>query len=142
MRRFDLIPIHIDGIAQRLEGVEADAHRKQNVERHPIQLKTKGLKQRFQILAEEIIILVQAEDEQVQRNIGGTDPFLFLPIPLRLLQHQPAAKAAKRGQSYQQQKTPIPPTIEQITGRHDKQVLPTQGLEHEPIEQKHYRQKH
>jgi hypothetical protein len=42
----------------------------------------------------------------------------------------------------QEQESPVPPAIEDITGHYNQQVLPFALLEHKPVKHEHYRQKH
>ena len=52
------------------------------------------------------------------------------------------APAAERGEGNQEEKTPVPPTIEEVRDRNHKEVLcPHTPLKHKPIEQEHSRQK-
>lgn len=52
------------------------------------------------------------------------------------LDEQTAAPAAKRGEGDEEKEPPVPPSVEQIGDRHDKEVLPSQTLpENEPVEQ-------
>ena len=57
-----------------------------------------------------------------------------------MLDKQAAEKTAERGDDNKYQETPIPPSIKDITRHEDKQILPPQLLEDEPVEQEHYRQ--
>ena len=49
--------IDIDGITKGLESIKADAHRQNDIQRNPIQLKTHGREQERKTLDKEIVIL-------------------------------------------------------------------------------------
>jgi hypothetical protein len=64
------------------------------------------------------------------------------PIIGRLFHGKSARPTAKRRESNQEQKTPIPPTIKNVRNDNDKQVLyPQIPVEHKPVKQKNNRQK-
>ncbi len=142
VRGLQFMPVHINRVAQCLEGVETDAHRQQYVYRHPIRFHAEETEQLGEVLPEEVEILEDAEDEQVEDDVCGTDPLLPGALPFQPFQKQAAGKAAERGECYEEKETPVPPTVEGVACRHYKQVLPTQRLEHEPIEHECYRQKY
>ena len=54
--------VHIDGIAERLEGVKADAHRQQYIYRHPVRFYAEELEQFGQVFSEEVEVLEDAEN--------------------------------------------------------------------------------
>ena len=47
---------------------------------------------------------------------------------------QATGKTAEGGDDDEDEKTPIPPTVEDITRHEDEQVLPPQLLENKPVE--------
>ena len=62
MRGLYFMLVHIDGIAERLEGVKADAHRQQYIYRHPVRSYAEELEQFGQVLSEEVEVLEDAEN--------------------------------------------------------------------------------
>jgi hypothetical protein len=52
----------------------------------------------------------------------------------------PAQVAAQGCKGYQNQETPVPPSVKQITCNNDKYILQFYFFKHEPVEQKHRRQ--
>lgn len=65
-----------------------------------------------------------------------------------ILNEQSAEIGTKRSNGYQNKEPPVPPTVEDVTGNDDEEVLQEQLVlaasecivEHKPIHQKHYRQ--
>ena len=66
-----------------------------------------------------------------------------------ILNEQAAQERTERGYGYEDEKPPVPPAVENVTGNDDEEVLQEQlvlaaaecVVEDEPIEQEHYRQK-
>lgn len=65
-----------------------------------------------------------------------------------ILNEQAAQERTERGYGYEDEKPPVPPSVEDITGNDNEEVLQEQlvlaaaecVVEHKPIEQEHYRQ--
>ena len=57
------------------------------------------------------------------------------------IDEQTTQETAGRGNYNEDKKTPVPPTVENITRYKNEQVLPLQSLEGKPVEQEHHWQK-
>jgi hypothetical protein len=66
--------------------------------------------------------------------------FTFINTSRTLYQHA-AEIGAKRGESDEQEKRFVPPSIEHVACHDHQQVLPSQWFDHKPIKQKNYWQK-
>ena len=98
---------------------------------------------------EEVVIFEQSKDTKIQDDIERRPCFRILP-GLCFSDKQTASPRTKGCKRDEQQKTPVPSSIEHIAGHHHKSVLQTQlplrladeAVEDEPIEQKYYRQEY
>ena len=62
------------------------------------------------------------------------------PFP-ETVDKQSAGVAAQRRESDQQEKPPVPPSVEEVAGPYDEEVLrPQAAVEHEPVEQENGRE--
>lgn len=60
---------------------------------------------------------------------------------LRMMDCDAGKIAAERGESYEQEETPIPPAIEEVGCRYDKGVLPAEPFAQKPVTCENDRQK-
>ena len=134
--------IDIDGVGQRLECVERDADRQDEVQQKGIGLKSKQLRE---LADEEVVVLEQGEDAEVEDDVGPKDELL----PFRIaLDADAAQKRAQSGEGDEDQETPVPPAVKDIRRDDNQHVLDCQlvlasaypSVADEPIEEKHYRQ--
>jgi len=95
-------------------------------------------KQRFQIFYKEVIILKDTKDSEIQHDIGRTHNLLLLPLAFITLQQKPTSITTQRCECNEQQKTPVPPSVEHVAGNDNQEILPTQLTESKPIEKKNY----
>ena len=65
--RLQLPAVHVDAVAQRLEGVERDAHRQNQFHQHTRRVAVEKL--RGKLRHEEVVIFKQAENTQVYQDI-------------------------------------------------------------------------
>lgn len=144
MRGLYLSPIDIYGIGQGLEGVETDTHRQHQVQEQAIGLATKEFGKGTD---KEIVVLVCAEDSEIDDDIDYHHDFACAR-GLGTLYADAAEERTEGGEGDEDKKPPVPPTIEDITGNDNEQVLQQQLVhaaaerivEHKPIEQEYYRQ--
>ena len=140
--RFNLSSVNVYRIAQRLERVERNAHGKYHLQQQTIRREMEQLRK---LGDEKVIILEQGKDAKVQDDVERR-PRLRLLFRICFPDEQAAAPRAERGESDEQQETPVPPAVEHIAGHHHKSVLQPQlplrladeAVEDEPIEQKDY----
>ena len=103
------------------------------------------MKQLCKLGDEEVVVLEQGKDAKVKHNVERRPCLRLLP-GLCFSDKQTASPRTERGESNEQQKPPVPPSIEHITGHHHKSVLQSQlllrladkAVEDEPIEQEDY----
>ena len=132
-------PKYVDTITQRLERVETDADRKNYFQQQTVRLPAEESIRKGG--DKEVVILEYPQNQQVDDDVQDVGR-LRLPrcIPV-LFNGQPAGITEQRRKGKQHQKTPVPPSIKDVGGSHDKEVLQFQvPIENEPIEQKHYRE--
>ena len=145
-RRLHLAPIDIYRITQGLEGVERDAYGKDHLQQQSLR---RNVEHSGELGDKEVIVFENSKNAEVQHNIEP-HPCLGLFPRSSLSDKQAAAPRAERSEGDEQQKTPVPPTVEDITGHDNECVLHAQlpfrladeTVENKPIEQKHYRQKY
>ena len=108
------------------------------IKRHPYPSK-----QCLQTICKKIEVFEYPKHQQVHHDVQSRPP-LGTPQIIQsetALNKQSTAIAAQTGKDNQQQKPPVPPTIEHIAGRHNKHILPSQSpLEYMPIQHEHDRQ--
>ena len=144
VRRLYLPPINIYGIGQGLEGVETDTHRQHQVQEQAVGLAAKEFGKGTD---KEIVVLVCAEDSEIDDDIDYHHGFAGAR-GLGMLYADAAEERAEGGESDEDKKPPVPPTIEDVTGNDYEEVLQKQlvlaatecVVEYKPIQQKHYRQ--
>ena len=108
--------IDIEGIAERLEGEERDAHGQEDIQR-----MERAAPQRAQPLAEQVGVLEVAEQSQVDAQ-AHTHQQLPLPLSLRAL-HAPGQEVVAQRHHQQQEEIPAAAFIVEIVGkrRHEQQ---------------------
>ena len=128
--RGDLPPVHIDGIAQGLEGIEGDAHRQQHVKGRVVKLKAQRAQQSIETVNGEVEILEKEQNRQVdaQAHPQHQTPAEQQRPPLqgRLLQPlqtQAAAIGDQGGQQHQQGIDRVPAHIEVVAAQQQPEVL-------------------
>ena len=127
--------IHVDAVAQRLEGVETDAHRQDKVKQKAVGVAVE--KQAGKGLGEEIVVFEQAEDAEVENDVGNVYHLGCGLLPVAL-DEQSTAPAAQRGERDEEQEPPVPPSVEEIRNPYDEEVLhPHAAIEYQPVEQEH-----
>ena len=136
--------IHVDAVAQGLEGVERDAHGQYQVQQQVVGIPAQKCVGKR--LGKEIIVFEQPHDKQVNHNIGPEEELgLKSAVPFletRTRNGQSRGVAARCCERNEQQKPPIPPAVEEVRRCHHKSVLPLQPPVQQPIEAKHYRQEY
>lgn len=132
----NLMPVDIDGIAQRLEGIETDADREYEMEQEAVgNEKREPFGQRRK---EEIVVLKEEKDADVDDDVGGDDYFCLIAFVFNQQATQPAAK---RGEENQKEKFPVPTGIKEIGSQQKKEVLSAPASpQNKPIDEEHYRQ--
>ena len=113
---FQLPAINVDAVAQRLESVEADAHRQYDVEQQTVGAAVqKEVRERGD---KEVVVLEHTEDGQVQHYIRNMHDFRDRAVAMTF-DEDAAAPAAERGEGNQEKKTPVPPTIKEVRDRNN-----------------------
>jgi hypothetical protein len=133
---------NINGVAQRLEGVEADAYGEDDVECHPIELDAGEGKHFGKVLGKEIVVFKDTENADVDDDIGAACQFLKQALSLVLFDSNTAEVTGECSEGNEQQKLPAPATVKVVAGQHDKQVLPFPFLKGKPVQQEYDGQKY
>ena len=110
--------------------------------RGPIHREAKHRQHGGKTVHKEIEVLEDSQYAQIQDDVGGAHSPLDRPRALITLNEQATQEAACRRDDDENQETPVPPAVKDITRHKDEQVLPTQPLEDKPVEQEHYRQEY
>src|SRR5690554_4113992 len=76
-RRFQLPLVHINGIAQSLKGIKADAHRQNNVQGVGTDVSAKKRKGLNEVGQKKVVVLKKAQEAQVNPDAG---PQQHLPL--------------------------------------------------------------
>ncbi len=139
-RGFDFFAVDVDGVGQRLEGVERYADGQHQIECDPSEVYAHGGEDRAEVGGEEVVVFVCAEDAEADGYVRPADPSLRPPPPAKVFEQESADEGCGGCQDDKSQKAPVPPAVEDVAGCDDEHVLPSQGLEHEPVEQEYYRQ--
>ena len=92
-------------------------------------------------LGKEVVVLEKAEDEQVDEDVAPQGPAASGGGEVRVADDQAGEETAERSKGYEEEKTPVPPAIEKVGGRHNKGILPAQLSPQEPIDEERYWQK-
>ena len=129
--------IDINGIAQGLECVETDSNGQENPQRGPMKVQSEAFQQDLQIVNKEIVVFEESKDGQVDQYIGDRDCSLLGSFSFQSLNQPTTLVTEERGEDDEQQKTPVPPSIEQVAGDHQEEVLRLGLFKHKPVEQKH-----
>ena len=137
-----LSSVDIYRIAESLEGIEADAHRQDNVHEGPAHFPSEGSKQACEAVDKEIEIFEGAQYQQVGDDVEGIDKQGCTPVPRSqlLLYDDGREVAAKRCIDDEEEKAPVPPSIEEVAGKYQKGILPTKPVVQHPVDAEHNRQ--
>ncbi len=137
---FQFLPIDVDAVTYCLERIETDADGQDEVQQEPLgPAAEEGVGEGC---GEEVIVLEDAEDQQVDDDVDGADRLGFIrgfPVPV---DEKSADKAEEGREGDQEKESPVPPSIKDVGRNQDKEILQLEVLvEDEPVEQKDYRQK-
>jgi hypothetical protein len=136
---FQLSAVAVDGVAEGLEGIEADAHGQNNIEGADRGFGTQQGKGIDEILGEEVIVFEEAEEAQVdddareqqEASFGGG--LCYQKSAAYEIVHQ-------RAEGDEREKTPVPPAVKKVAGYDDEQILDAEiFFENEPIQDKYDR---
>ena len=120
-----LSAVDIDGVAQRLEGVEADAHGQDHLQGAGRQLPAEEREGIDEAVDEEVVVLEGAQYGQVEGDVErgdeacpatGGEPFA---IAAHLTDGQAAEVAQCDGDYHEKQEAPVPPAVEKKAGGDD-----------------------
>ena len=128
--RVDLIPVHVHGVAQRLESIERYSDRQQNIKGRHLHTDMKDSEQAFQRPEREIYILEIEKDPQIQDETAGYSGFqVFLLPPLiqvrsfHLLDDQAADVRDDRGSQYEHRVLGVPAHVKVVARRQQPDVF-------------------
>lgn len=71
----NLTLVHVDGVTERLKGIERDADGEHQMEGDETGVPAEGSAGFLEAFGKEVVVLVDAEDEEVEYNVSGGNPF-------------------------------------------------------------------
>ena len=126
-------PVHIDGVAQRLEGVEADTHRQCQMQQRQTQTGD-GID-----AGKEKVRILEKPQQPHTHHHGNQQPE-FLPSPaLRPSDGKAAEVEQGNGEHHQPQQPRLSPAVEKQAGKQQHGVFPPPGCQ--KINRHHRREK-
>lgn len=118
--RFHLPLIDVDRVAQRLEGIEGDADREEDVERDRADLKAGAREKEVDVIGEEIEVLEAAEHPQIREEARDEKELLAPGMP----DHPQAAEIIDHRRGGDQDAEPgVDVPVKQVARRQEHQVL-------------------
>ena len=132
--RLELPAVHVDGVAQRLEGIEADAHRQDDLQGARPGKAEGGAEG----VHKKVIVFEEAEHHK--RDHHADHKRGFAPGRLHL---QRRDVGHQREAQHQKAEAPVPPAVEHIACRQQEEVpepeapLPRHGVDGGQIRQRH-----
>ena len=134
-RGLDIAAIHVDGVADGLERVKRDTHRQQDIQCGPVGIYPEKPQQVHKAVPHEVQILEHGQDAQVEHDVGRCPRAVMARAVAA--HHQRRAECGHRREHDQAQHLPVPPTIKNVTGDQQEQVLPLEVAAQAPVDEKH-----
>ena len=97
---FNIFPVHVDGIAERLEGIEGDAYRKKHIQERDVHLESGEGKGPGDHVGSEIVVFKEKQDGKVQQEAENQPEPPFAPHGAL---HKQAAKIGDGGRKQHEQ---------------------------------------
>jgi hypothetical protein len=98
-------PVDLDGVAEALEGVEADAVGQEDAQRLPARREAQGVEQRADVLLEEAVVLEEGEHAEVRRQ-ARQQPGAARARAAGVLDAEPHPPVEQRAEPEQRRKPP------------------------------------
>ena len=130
--------VHIDGVAQRLERVEADAHRQDDVQRKIAHRERHRAQQRRDALTEEIEILEEEQAREAQAH-AAREPRAARLFRARALHPQRSRVARRGGEQNEKHEVGVPAHVEVIARA--EQEHPPHAVRHKEVRRRDEREK-
>ena len=132
--------VYVYAIAKRLECVETDSYRQDEMQEQSVIFSSK--EQVCERRNKEVVILEYTKNQEIDDDVQSIDSSSLSAILSKHVNQQSCNETTRRGECYKEKESPIPPSVEDVGYHHDEEVLQLKVLvENEPIEQEHYRQK-
>ena len=136
----DAVAIHVNDVAQNLEGIETDTHGQDDAERGEVGPQTESTQETSQIFGKESVILEPTEHTDAHHHRGNAHSPLAMRLPTRPA-HQATARESHGGHSKDKgQEAHVPPSVKYVACQDQQHILPRQTPRGQPIEQQHARQ--
>src|SRR5205823_3249503 len=103
--------VDVDGVAQRLEGVEADADRQDDPQRERLQMPAQSSGQRHQVVLEEVEVFERAQQPEVEDD-AGQQQAPPLPGDFGASQQPGDGEVDQAVKEHQAAETDVPPGVE------------------------------
>ena len=126
---FYFAAIDIDGVRHRLKCVKTDSDGQDDVERNQVGLKSERRNHLRKGVRKEVKILEEPENTEANRKTHEKNIFsIFFSFPIlfmlqRFSNQNGADVVGEGGNGKERAKSPIPPTVEKITGNEQPNVL-------------------
>ena len=115
-----VLPVHVDGVAQGLEGVKGDAHRQQHVQQGHVHGKAQIVQPPGEHVRGEVVVLEEEQHPQVQHQAQGhPQPAL---APHGTAHQQAAAVGDGGGEEHQKGVDGVPAHVEVVAGQQQLEV--------------------
>ena len=128
--------ININRIAQCLEGIKADPHRQDEIERMGLHFPTEKSKGLYEVLNKEIRVLEIGKEAEVAQEACPKEQFAFC-LSTGFPQGLADSKIYAGAEGNQKEKLPIPPPIKEVADDEEHRILPLQiSSKPKPVQQK------
>ena len=134
----ELAAVDVDGVAQRLEGVEGDADREHDAAGEGRELEAEERQQVGEALGEEARVLEDAEQREVGDDAGGDEPLAAAGI-VALAEGDPDPVVDHGGEQDQAEEAPVPGAVEEVARGQQPAVLGP--MRQQPVDRVHQGQK-
>ena len=120
-RRRDHAAIDVDDVGDALEGEERDPDREHDLEKRQLALQPYREHEVVQALDEEAVILEEPQSDEVERHAYAKDP-TPPPAVVGRVDQQAGGVVDRRIAGEQEAEPPIPVPVEEVAGRHQKEL--------------------
>ena len=136
----EVASVDVDGVGEGLEGVEGDADGQDDLQGGGVHGDAERTPGGDPVLDEEVGVLEVAEDAEVDGE-GDPEPPLLERLGVGFFDADADEEVDEGGEGNEPKKSPVPPTVEDVGGDQQQEVLrPQVAVRHEPIQPEDNRQ--
>mgnify|MGYP003672315327 CR=1 FL=1 len=118
-----LAPIHIDHIADALEGEEADPDRQDHLQQRQVPAPAELVQQFGRLLDEKAVVFEESQHQQVEGDAQPDQPFASAVV-ITARDRRRHAPVENGAQDQQADKAPVPLGVEEPAGQQQEQLAP------------------